>query len=113
MRPSQSQQHSHCISPLPRLMFMKNKNFLRRIQPKPWANPFPLPIASFRKCCGGERGPQRTPRSELTWFKCVWLIVKFLIDLLTNASDEICRSISVLWHTNCDVHRRCYCTVPG
>jgi hypothetical protein len=27
----------------------------------------------FAKCCGGQRGPWRTPKSGLTWFNIVWI----------------------------------------
>jgi len=43
----------------------EQKNYFRNISPiKPWV----WPMRYFQKCCGGERGPLRTPRSGLTWF---------------------------------------------
>lgn len=44
------------------------KNYFRSIQPKGWV----LPISWFQKCCGGDRGLWRTPRSGLTWFNIIW-----------------------------------------
>ncbi|PBP18011.1 hypothetical protein BUE80_DR011166 [Diplocarpon rosae] len=46
----------------------EQKIYFRRIEPRPWV----WPISWFRKCCGGERGPWRTPRSGLTWFNIIW-----------------------------------------
>lgn len=46
------------------------KNYFREMRPiKPWV----LPINWFAKCCGGQRGPWRTPKSGLTWFNIVWI----------------------------------------
>lgn len=44
------------------------KTYFRGIQPRPWV----LPLNWFASCCGGERGPWRTPRSGLTWFNIIW-----------------------------------------
>lgn len=44
------------------------KMSLSRIRPKPWQSSLILPIGLFRKCCGGERGPWRTPRNAMTWY---------------------------------------------
>ena len=40
------------------------KDYFRKLQPRGWV----LPISSFKRCCGGESGIWRTPRSGLTWF---------------------------------------------
>lgn len=40
------------------------KDYFRGLRPRPWV----WPLTWFRKCCGGERGIWRTPRSGLTWF---------------------------------------------
>lgn len=40
------------------------KQYFRSITPKPWLWPIPW----LQKCCGGDRGCMRTPRSGLTWF---------------------------------------------
>lgn len=47
------------------------KNYFRVIKPKPWI----WPMRWFQKCCGGERGCLRTPRSGLTWFNVIWVAV--------------------------------------
>ncbi|KAM3087009.1 hypothetical protein ACMFMF_000940 [Clarireedia jacksonii] len=44
------------------------KVYFRGITPKPWV----WPVTWMRKCCGGDKGPWRTPRSGLTWFNIVW-----------------------------------------
>jgi hypothetical protein len=46
----------------------EQKQYFRSIEPKDWV----LPISWFRKCCCGQRGPWRTPRSGLTWFNIIW-----------------------------------------
>ncbi len=46
----------------------EQKQYFRTIQPKGWV----LPLSWFKKCCGGERGCWRTPRSGLTWFNIIW-----------------------------------------
>lgn len=40
------------------------KEYFRGINPKPWI----WPVNWFKKCCGGDHGIWRTPRSGLTWF---------------------------------------------
>ena len=45
------------------------KEYFRGIQPRGWV----WPLTWMRKCCCGDRGPWRTPRSGLTWFNIVWL----------------------------------------
>ncbi|OJJ43606.1 hypothetical protein ASPZODRAFT_73827 [Penicilliopsis zonata CBS 506.65] len=45
------------------------KDYFRQIQPVPWVWPLPW----LQKCCGGERGCWRTPRSGLTWFNVIWI----------------------------------------
>lgn len=40
------------------------KDYFRTLKPKEWV----LPVNWFKRCCGGERGLWRTPRSGLTWF---------------------------------------------
>src|SRR5271155_3216188 len=44
------------------------KDYFRSIQPNGWV--FPLNL--FKKCCGGDKGPWRTPGSGLTWFNIIW-----------------------------------------
>ncbi|OAQ98021.1 hypothetical protein LLEC1_05037 [Akanthomyces lecanii] len=46
------------------------KEFFREMRPvKPWV----LPVNWFAACCGGQRGPWRTPKSGLTWFNINWI----------------------------------------
>ena len=40
------------------------KEHFRTLQPREWI----FPLRQFKSCCGGDRGPWRTPRSGLTWF---------------------------------------------
>jgi len=48
----------------------EQKMYFRDMQPiKPWV----WPMNWFRKCCCGESGPWRTPRSGLTWFNIIWI----------------------------------------
>ncbi|EED12989.1 DUF300 domain protein, putative [Talaromyces stipitatus ATCC 10500] len=44
------------------------KDYFRMIRPKEWL----WPLSWFAKCCGGQRGCWRTPRSGLTWFNIIW-----------------------------------------
>jgi hypothetical protein len=46
----------------------EQKAYFRGIAPKPWV----WPLGWLKKCCGGERGIWRTPRSGLTWFNVIW-----------------------------------------
>ena len=46
------------------------KDFFRELRPiKSWV----LPVNWFARCCGGQRGIWRTPKSGLTWFNIVWI----------------------------------------
>ncbi|KID88208.1 hypothetical protein MGU_04618 [Metarhizium guizhouense ARSEF 977] len=46
------------------------KSFFRELHPiKPWV----MPVNWFAKCCGGERGIWRLPKSGLTWFNIIWI----------------------------------------
>ena len=40
------------------------KDYFRKIRPRGWV----MPLSQFKRCCGGELGIWRTPRSGLTWF---------------------------------------------
>ncbi|TVY12827.1 Transmembrane protein, partial [Lachnellula arida] len=46
----------------------EQKEYFRSMEPKPWV----WPLSWAKKCCGGERGCWRTPRSGLTWFNIIW-----------------------------------------
>lgn len=46
------------------------KQFFRELHPiQPWV----WPLNWFAKCCGGNRGPWRVPKSGLTWFNIMWI----------------------------------------
>lgn len=46
------------------------KVFFRELHPiKQWV----LPVNWFAKCCGGQRGIWRIPKSGLTWFNILWI----------------------------------------
>ncbi|CAM1503099.1 Fc.00g078750.m01.CDS01 [Cosmosporella sp. VM-42] len=46
------------------------KQFFREMRPvKPWV----WPVNWMAKCCAGQRGPWRTPKSGLTWFNIIWI----------------------------------------
>lgn len=47
------------------------KEYFRVARPKPWI----FPITQMQRCCGGEHGWLRTPRSGLTWFNIIWVAV--------------------------------------
>ncbi|KAM7217698.1 Organic solute transporter Ostalpha domain containing protein [Rhypophila decipiens] len=48
----------------------EQKEYFRDMHPiAPWV----WPLNWFAKCCGGQRGPWRTPRSGLTWFNIIWI----------------------------------------
>ncbi|KAA8570214.1 hypothetical protein EYC84_002531 [Monilinia fructicola] len=47
------------------------KVYFRTAIPTPWV----WPVTWMRKCCGGDRGPWRTPRSGLTWVTMTILAV--------------------------------------
>ncbi|KAI1352288.1 DUF300-domain-containing protein [Xylaria sp. FL0043] len=48
----------------------EQKQYFRQMHPiKPWL----IPVNWFAKCCGGDRGCWRTPKSGLTWFNIIWV----------------------------------------
>lgn len=69
------------------------KDYFRKLQPRGWV----LPINCFKRCCGGESGIWRTPRSGLTWFNvsgsttCLGIIKK-----LTWSLDHLVWRLSIL-----------------
>ncbi|KAJ9136489.1 DUF300-domain-containing protein [Pleurostoma richardsiae] len=76
----------------------EQKEFFRHMQPiKPWV----LPLNWFKACCGGERGPWRTPRSGLTWFNIIWIgiyhycfirVAMTITAVVTQYFDRYCES---------------------
>lgn len=74
------------------------KDYFRKIQPRAWV----LPISTFKRCCGGESGIWKTPRSGLTWFNvnsnatCHRTIIKLiwsLDNLVWRLSILLCASL--------------------
>ncbi|KAH7159817.1 organic solute transporter Ostalpha-domain-containing protein [Dactylonectria estremocensis] len=74
------------------------KAFFRGMRPiKPWI----FPLSLFARCCGGQRGPWRTPASGLTWFNICWVsiyqycftrIAAGVIAVATEAAGRYCAS---------------------
>ncbi|KAK3939881.1 organic solute transporter Ostalpha-domain-containing protein [Diplogelasinospora grovesii] len=49
----------------------EQKEYFRNLSPV--VTPWVWPLNWFKACCGGERGPWRTPKSGLTWFNIIWV----------------------------------------
>ncbi|KAI1877479.1 hypothetical protein JX265_003487 [Neoarthrinium moseri] len=74
------------------------KEYFRQMQPvKPWV----WPLNWMAKCCGGDRGPWRTPKSGLTWFNIVWIgiyhycfirVAMTITAVVTQYFDRYCES---------------------
>ncbi|KAI9875566.1 MAG: hypothetical protein M1830_008335 [Pleopsidium flavum] len=71
------------------------KDYFRGLKPRAWV----IPLNWFKKCCGGERGIWRTPRSGLTWFNIIWLgvfqyclirVTMTLVALITQLAGRYC-----------------------
>lgn len=65
------------------------KDYFRKLQPKDWV----MPIRQLKKCCGGEVGIWRTPRSGLTWFNVGSSAV-----ILSSEGVLICSPDHLVWH---------------
>ena len=65
------------------------KDYFRKLRPKKWV----MPISQLKKCCGGEVGIWRTPRSGLTWFNVGTSAV-----ILSADRKLICSSDHLVWH---------------
>ncbi|KAK8010654.1 hypothetical protein PG990_009619 [Apiospora arundinis] len=51
-------------------VYYQVKDYFRYMTPiVPWV----WPVNWFAKCCGGDRGAWRTPKSGLTWFNIIWI----------------------------------------
>ncbi|RAH43430.1 OSTA/TMEM184 family protein [Aspergillus brunneoviolaceus CBS 621.78] len=65
------------------------KAYFRNITPKQWIWPLPW----LQRCCGGEQGFWRTPRSGLTWFNAVWVdifqycLLRVLLSILSIITE--------------------------
>ena len=69
------------------------KDYFRKLQPKNWV----MPISQLKKCCGGEVGIWRTPRSGLTWFNVGSIAVILSADgRLTCSPDHLVWHFSIL-----------------
>jgi len=76
----------------------EQKEYFRNLHPvKPWI----WPLSWTAKCCGGQRGPWRTPKSGLTWFNIIWIgiyhycfirIAMTLTAVATQHFDRYCES---------------------
>ncbi|KAK7421750.1 hypothetical protein QQZ08_009838 [Neonectria magnoliae] len=74
------------------------KAFFRDMTPvRPWV----WPIKGFARCCGGQRGPWRTPASGLTWFNICWVavyqycftrIASTVVAVVAQAAGHFCES---------------------
>ena len=65
------------------------KDYFRKLRPKDWV----MPISQLKKCCGGEAGIWRTPRSGLTWFNVGGSAV-----ILSADRKLTCSSDHLVWH---------------
>ena len=82
------------------------KEFFRAMYPvKPWV----LPVSWFAKCCGGERGIWRTPRSGLTWFNIIWAgiyqycfvrVAMTITAVVTQYFDVYCEGSNMPWFSH-------------
>ncbi|KAH8167809.1 hypothetical protein CIB48_g419 [Xylaria polymorpha] len=76
----------------------EQKEFFRQLHPiKPWL----IPVNWFAKCCGGERGCWRIPKSGLTWFNIIWIgvyqycfirVAMTIVAVVTQYFDRYCES---------------------
>ncbi|KAH9887842.1 DUF300-domain-containing protein [Xylariomycetidae sp. FL2044] len=74
------------------------KEYFREMHPiKAWV----WPLNWFAKCCGGDRGPWRTPKSGLTWFNIIWIgiyhycfirVAMTITAVVTQYFDRYCES---------------------
>ncbi|KAE8555471.1 hypothetical protein EYB25_000167 [Talaromyces marneffei] len=73
------------------------KEYFRAIRPKEWL----WPLSWFAKCCGGQRGCWRTPRSGLTWFNVIWTgiyqycfirVTMTVVAVITQAFGRYCEA---------------------
>lgn len=79
------------------------KAYFRSMQNiRPWV----WPLNWFRRCCGGERGIWRTPRSGLTWFNIIYVgiyqycfirVAATITAVVTQYFDVYCESSAMPW----------------
>ena len=69
------------------------KDYFRKLRPRGWV----MPISHFKRCCGGEVGIWRTPRSGLTWFNVGGNVICLgPIEKLTWSPDHLVWCLSIL-----------------
>lgn len=76
----------------------EQKQYFRQLQPiKNWLPP----LNWFKKCCGGERGMWRTPKSGLTFFNIAWIgiyqycfirVLMTIVAVSTQPFNKYCES---------------------
>lgn len=76
----------------------EQKQFFRQLSPiKPWV----APLNWFAACCGGNKGPWRTPKSGLTWFNIIWIgvyhycfirVAMTIVAVVTQHYEKYCES---------------------
>ncbi|KAI1422253.1 organic solute transporter Ostalpha-domain-containing protein [Xylaria sp. FL1777] len=76
----------------------EQKQFFRQMHPiKPWL----IPVNWFAKCCGGDRGCWRVPKSGLTWFNIIWVgvyqycfirVAMAIVSVVTEYFGRYCES---------------------
>jgi len=79
------------------------KDYFRGLKPRSWV----IPLSWFKKCCGGERGIWRTPRSGLTWFN-VRMPHRTHWDMLIFSTDHLVRRIPILPYSSLYDSRSAY-----
>ena len=82
------------------------KDYFRGIQPKAWL----WPLTWFARCCGGDRGIWRNPRSGLTWFNVRGRTLRFGERLGADCyADRLGWRLPILCYPRChDYCRGCY-----
>ncbi|GKT61940.1 DUF300 domain-containing protein [Colletotrichum tofieldiae] len=73
------------------------KDYFRNLYPiKPWV----WPLDWFAKCCGGQRGPWRTPKSGLTWFNVIWIGVYHYVFI--RVAMTVTAVVTQYYHRYCE-----------
>ena len=82
----------------------QQKNYFRTIKPKKWV----WPMGWIQKCCGGEQGMWRTPRSGLTWFNVRYRLYPWPIGEANSTLGDLGRCLPILLYPSV-FHNRGYC----
>ncbi|KAF6833519.1 duf300 domain-containing protein [Colletotrichum musicola] len=73
------------------------KDYFRNMHPiKPWV----WPVNWFAKCCGGDKGCWRTPKSGLTWFNINWIGIYHYVFI--RVAMTITAVVSQYFHRYCE-----------